>query len=105
MNIQSAIYNEDNTSIQVICDNGKQLSVPVNEANRHYKELQAWVAESNVISPYVAPAPTLSDQFAPTESNAVIARKLEEIADNIQNDTPLSQETIDWLNDRKALRA
>jgi len=33
----------------VIYDNGDKLFVPLNEGNRHYQEVLAWVAEGNEI--------------------------------------------------------
>jgi len=51
MDIQTAVYTENNASILV---NGN-LSVPIAEGNRHYQLVMAWVAEGNTIAPYVAP--------------------------------------------------
>lgn len=42
--------------------------------------------------------------IAETESVGVVARKLEEIIDYIENDTPLSTYTKNWLSERKGLR-
>ena len=38
------------TSYKVVLDDGKILSVPHNEANRHYQEILEWVAEGNTIT-------------------------------------------------------
>ena len=57
MNIESATYikdivngvvTEDNIAIKVIAD-GITLMVPLDEKNRHYKEILEWVAEGNTI--------------------------------------------------------
>lgn len=45
-----------------------------------------------------------TEQIAATEDTGVISRKLEELIDNVENGTPLSQETKDWMNNRKAIR-
>ena len=53
MNITSAQYHQDittdtNVSITAVID-GKQLSVPIDPANRHYAAILEWVAEGNTI--------------------------------------------------------
>jgi len=52
MNITSAKYwqglNGENTSI-IATINGQQWTVPMDEANTHYKAILAWVAEGNTI--------------------------------------------------------
>ena len=53
MNITSAQYHKDittntNVSINAVID-GKQLSVPLDPANRHYAAILEWVAEGNTI--------------------------------------------------------
>ena len=53
MNITSARYNRDklsgeNASVQATID-GKEWSVPLDPANRHYQAIQEWVAEGNTI--------------------------------------------------------
>ena len=55
MNIQSAVFNEDDNTIQLIMDTGQVMSVPVAKGNRHYQMIQDWVAKGNTISPYVVP--------------------------------------------------
>jgi len=55
MNIESAIYLKDlleptkNASITAVID-GETWSVPIDIDNRHYQEIQAWVAEGNTIA-------------------------------------------------------
>ena len=41
-------YSGDNIAVSAIID-GKQWSVPIDEGNRLYQEIQAWVAEGNTI--------------------------------------------------------
>jgi len=51
MNVTSAQYMSDNgvnCSITAMID-GKQWSVPLDPANRHYQAIQEWVAEGNTI--------------------------------------------------------
>ena len=53
MNITSAQYHRDittgtNVSVTAVID-GKQLSVPLDPANRHYAAILEWVAEGNTI--------------------------------------------------------
>jgi len=51
MKITSAKYNTDNgknCSIQIVIDN-KEWSVPLDPDNRHYQEIQKWVAKGNKI--------------------------------------------------------
>jgi len=52
MNITNAKYNKneqnENVSINCIIDN-KKSSVPLDPDNRHYQEIQEWVAEGNKI--------------------------------------------------------
>ena len=49
MNISNARYmNNNKTSILVTID-GQEMSVPIDSANRHYQELQEWVAKGNKI--------------------------------------------------------
>ena len=53
MNITSAEYRKDgkgfNECVMAEID-GKILFVPLDEGNRHYQEIQAWVAEGNTIA-------------------------------------------------------
>ena len=55
MNITSAQYAKDvrtdeNISVTVVID-GQTWSVPINDdGNRHWKAIQAWVAEGNTIA-------------------------------------------------------
>ena len=70
MNIQSAIFDEDKTTVRVAklerdyssSDDAKMIEVkhyvPVDSNNTDYQELMAWVAEGNTISSYVAPTPS-----------------------------------------------
>jgi hypothetical protein len=53
MNIASAKYYKDirtdeNCSINIVVEN-KQMSVPLDPANRHYQAILEWVAEGNTI--------------------------------------------------------
>jgi len=48
--------------------------------------------------------PTVKDLLMETESTAVIAEKLEEIIAFIENSTPLSQKTKDWVSNRKKIK-
>ncbi len=51
INITSAKYmadNGENCSITAMID-GRQWSVPLDPANRHYQAIQEWVAEGNTI--------------------------------------------------------
>ena len=51
MNVTSAQYIADegtNICIQATID-GRELSVPLDPANRHYQAIQEWVAEGNTI--------------------------------------------------------
>ena len=53
MKVESAKYNKDtddnNISVNAVID-GQAWSVPINaEHNRHWKALQAWVADGNTI--------------------------------------------------------
>jgi hypothetical protein len=53
---------------------------------------------------WIPHTPELSVVLAETEGMGVLARKLEEITDNIENGTPLSDYTKDWLQARKDAR-
>jgi len=51
MNITSAQYlqfDSEDKVVKVVTDN-QTLFVPINVNNRHYQELQEWVAEGNTI--------------------------------------------------------
>ena len=53
MNITAAQYFKDeitneNISIKATID-GQELFVPIDEGNRHYKAILAWVADGNTI--------------------------------------------------------
>tara|TARA_B100000035_G_scaffold102556_1_gene86992 strand:- start:1203 stop:1385 length:183 start_codon:yes stop_codon:yes gene_type:complete len=54
MNITSAqyVFDEDsNKNFAIIAIiNGVTISVPIDEANRHYQEILKWVAEGNTIT-------------------------------------------------------
>lgn len=45
-----------------------------------------------------------ADALTVTEDIEIVANKLEEVIDFIENGTPISQQTKDWLGTRKALR-
>ena len=61
MEVTSAGYTESGGIEAVI--NGITAFVPAESKNRHYRAIQAWVDEGNVIDPYVAPPapPPLTD--------------------------------------------
>ena len=46
----------------------------------------------------------LGENLIETESVSVVARKLEEIIDHIENGAELSQHAIDWMQSRKDMR-
>jgi len=53
MNITSAKYykdirTEENCSINIVVET-KQMSVPIDPANRHYQAILEWIAEGNTI--------------------------------------------------------
>jgi hypothetical protein len=53
MNITSAQYvnkfeTDEKDHIEAVID-GKEMSVPLDPANRHYQAIQEWVAEGNTI--------------------------------------------------------
>ena len=48
MNITYAKYYNENRTIEAIID-GITYSVPCDENNRHYQEIQKWVEEGNTI--------------------------------------------------------
>jgi len=51
MNISNAKYvaiNDENNSITATID-GKVMFVPLDPNNRHYQEIQEWLAEGNTI--------------------------------------------------------
>jgi len=60
--------------------------------------------QADIISEYQAHRVKI-DSLSQTENLASIARKLEEIIDNIENETPLSTEAKDWMSSRKSIRA
>jgi len=66
--IESAQYtNEEQTSVSVTYDDGKILSVPVAQGNRHYQELMEWLEQGNTIQSYVAPTPPPKTRFSSRE--------------------------------------
>lgn len=48
---------------------------------------------------------TLEDKLAPTEEIKTLARKLEEVIDNIENGVPLSADSRAWMQQRKTIRS
>ena len=61
MTISSAIYTtEDNNQVKVTYDSGDILFVPVDDQNRHYKEVLEWVDDGNTITAW-AYAPSLPE--------------------------------------------
>ena len=54
--------------------------------------------------PIPPPPPTIAELLAETEGREVIAEKLEEIIDFIENGTPLSAASKTWMSDRKIIR-
>jgi hypothetical protein len=86
--IQSAIYLSENI-ISVTLDNGKVLSIPVDNENSDYQRLLAWVAEGNVIQPYVAPPPPTKDEradqlFLHSDNDIVLAKVLFELINQVR---------------------
>jgi len=53
---------------------------------------------------YIAPLNALRANLLPTEDIAIVARKLEDIIDHLENGTPLSTEAKDWMTNRKTMR-
>jgi len=53
MSITSAKYvkdeSDENVSVTVTYENGEVWSVPVSGSNRHYREVEEWVADGNSI--------------------------------------------------------
>ncbi len=54
MNIQTVQYCQDplvegNSGVKVVTQEDEVLLVPLDESNRHYKEILEWVAEGNTI--------------------------------------------------------
>ena len=61
MTISSVIYTtEDNNQVKVTYDTGDILFVPVDDQNRHYKEVLEWVDDGNTITAW-AYAPSLPE--------------------------------------------
>lgn len=59
MPILTATYTDSSqTTIKASNDNGSDLFIPNDADNRHYKEVQKWVADGGVIAAYVEPAET-----------------------------------------------
>ena len=58
MNIISAVYDgAGNITVVVEGQPNVAMTVPVDEANKDYVELQEWASAGNQIAPYVAPVP------------------------------------------------
>ncbi|MCK5611029.1 hypothetical protein KAR91_54655 [Candidatus Pacearchaeota archaeon] len=49
-------------------------------------------------------AQALADTMADTESPGILARKLEDVIDHLENGTPLSDEAKSWVIDRSSRR-
>ena len=53
MSITSVKYNKDqdgsNISVTIVYENGEKWSAPLDGANRHWQEVEEWVAEGNTI--------------------------------------------------------
>ena len=54
MNISSATYQKDrfdsSVNVAIVAEiDGVRMTVPIAIDNRHYQEIQAWVAEGNTI--------------------------------------------------------
>lgn len=77
-NISTVIYtDENNTSISVTFDDGKQLSVPMDAANRHWQQVQEWVNDGGVIGAYVVPpAPTNGEIYDSVIQNQKVLKAL-----------------------------
>ncbi len=65
MAIASAKPAQEGTSFIVTLDDGTVLNVPDDGANRHRKELQAWLDDGNTLDPAdpAPPAPTLDEIY------------------------------------------
>ena len=50
ISVEKQYLEGNHTSYKVVLDDGKILSVPHNEENRHYQEILEWVAEGNTIT-------------------------------------------------------
>ena len=87
------VANEDGEMVDSAPENGTEVPA----APEH--GLDTWDG-----SKWVAHTPNLEFLMGPSESIDIVARKLEEIIDNVANGTPLSQHTIDWMQNRKDLR-
>lgn len=101
--IESAQYsNAENTSVSVVID-GKTLSVPMEEGNRHYQMLKEWEAEGNTIQPYVAPTVRVTsiepeeffDRFTEAEQDAVIAESFNDVQTKKFYDRMVMQKTVE----------
>ncbi len=46
-----------NSAVAVTMDDGNVLGVPDSSDNRHWRQVQEWVADGGMIAPYVPPAP------------------------------------------------
>lgn len=80
-----------------------------NKINGVFAQSQSFATETlddnNVeLLAFKNPPPTITELLRETESIGVIARKLEEIIDFIENGTPLSLQTKDWVSNRKGIR-
>lgn len=53
MSITSVKYNKgqdgSNISVTIVYENGEKWSAPLDGANRHWREVEEWVAEGNTI--------------------------------------------------------
>ena len=50
MIIKNARYlNADNSMIQATLGDGKEVSIPTCLDNRHYQEIQQWIADGNTV--------------------------------------------------------
>lgn len=108
--IESAQYsNEEQTSVSVVLD-GKTLSVPTVEGNRHYQMLKEWEAEGNTIQPYVAPTVRVTsiepeeffDRFTEAEQDAIIAESYNDVKTKKFYDRMMMQKSVE-LESQKLL--
>lgn len=93
MNITAQYANVQKTSIIATIDE-KYFSVPVDDSNRHFQEIQKWVAEGNEIAPSDVPAITNEQVKAERQ------RRIYQIA-NPDKQAYYSRLMISWLEQGK----
>lgn len=64
MQIQSVQANEDNSSWNVVLNDGQVLTVPQTQSNRHALEVQKWINNGGVVIQHESPPePTEDDEI------------------------------------------